>query len=340
MKKLIFSLLILSIFLLSACGKKQEILFGPKNLTYDSETMMLTWDKDEQALGYKLSINDEVIDVEDNQYSLSDYEIKEYFIKVRSVYEDKVSLYSDTLNIKLQYYEKIEVYIKDNQIIATPLINTTYHYEMIVDISKVSNMNNTGIIDIPTNFRDRVIQFKLDIKVGNISKHYIETEINLLLNKTSKDEDLTINVKNPKKVYIDGEVIEATLEEDKVIISKDILMKLNEEVILSIVGDEYILKRLYVTSAPVRFKSPSVINQSDELKFVFELNGFSFIGIAKNEFIQDVDYFFNEDTLTFSETFIADYKKEFPTATEVSLTASFKRGTEWILLPFTIKLDA
>ena len=108
---------------------------------------------------------------------------------------------------------------------------------------------------------------------------------------------------------------------------------------MAVSGDTYIIKKLYVT-APFVLTSKKIINETEELKFTFDLNGFKFIEIAKKEFSLGVDYFFDEGILTFSDNFISKYKELYPDSKNIYLMAVFRRGSETVLINITIKLDA
>lgn len=58
MKKIAFVLTLLSLLLLVGCKESKGIIVGPKNLNYDNETYVLSWDKVEGALKYEVVIND------------------------------------------------------------------------------------------------------------------------------------------------------------------------------------------------------------------------------------------------------------------------------------------
>lgn len=321
----------------------KETITAPTNLSFDNETNFVSWDKDVYATSYQLSINDQIIDVDENMYDLSAYQPNQYIIKVKALFNGKSSPFSEPLTVIINETMSLALYIKDNQIHLTKITNATYSYQLRVDITNITDHNQTGIIDIPMPFRERVIDFKVDVYLNKAIIYTIETVIDLRINTEFNTEDLIIEVKNPRAVFIDDVLIEATLSADKVIISKDILITLDEEVILSVVGDTYIIKRLFITEPTVQHASPKVINASEALRFSFELNGFTFKRIAKDEFKLNEDYFFNEGVLTFSDTFIEKYQSLFPDAKEVNLMAVFTREGKTDLsvwLSITIKLDA
>lgn len=93
MKKIFLSILMLSLFTLVGCIKKEEeiVLIRPENLSYNEVTHMITWDKNEKASGYKLTIDSKVIILKDNFYDMSDYKGGKYTVKVCSVIKGKES---------------------------------------------------------------------------------------------------------------------------------------------------------------------------------------------------------------------------------------------------------
>ena len=137
--------------------------------------------------------------------------------------------------------------------------NAEYKYSLRVDHNKVENTNTTGIINIPNEFRDRVINFELNVYIRDVLWYKVVTDICLFLNNTFKGSDVELPVNNPKAVYIDGEAIEATLSKDKVIISKEVIDSLGSEVILAVSGDTYIIKKLYVTDPFVVLTSKKLL---------------------------------------------------------------------------------
>ncbi len=339
MRKIFISLIVLSLFSLVGCKKKREpVLLGPEKVSFKSPGNILTWNEEEGAIGYVVLINGQEITVNNNSYDMNDYEPGEYKIRVRTLYEGKTSNYSPELKVYL--LETLSIYVKNFKIYITNIENAEYRYTMRVDHIKKEGTVTDGIINIPTEFQDRAIDFKLVILVNGSVRHSFETEISLILNNTLKDRDLEILVNNPHSVYIDGEIVEATLLSDRVIISKETLNSLNSEVILAVSGDTYIIKKLYITDPFVVLTSEKIINETDELKFTFELNGFTFDGIAKEEFSLGVDYFFEGEVLTFSDTFISKYKELFPDSKNIYLMTVFRRSGETVLINITIKLDA
>lgn len=338
MRKILLILIVLSSLSLFGCKKKDPILLGPKNVLFGSSANTLTWTEDEKAIGYVVLFNGKEISVSNNSFDLSSYAPGQYTVRVRTIYENKTSNYTPELKIYLM--GKLNIYIKGSKIYVTEIENASYKYVLRVDHIKVEGTTDVGVIDIPGNFLDRVINFNLKVYIGNEIMEGVEMEISLIINNAFKDRDLEILVENPRVVYIDGEEIEATLLTDRVIIPKEKVASLESEVILSVSGDTHIIKKLYVTDPFVELTSPQVINETDELKFTFDLNNFTFTGIAKEEFTLGVDYFFNEGILTFSDEFVSKYQGLFPESENIYLMAVFKRGTETVLINITITLGA
>lgn len=339
MKKIFLSVIILSLFILVGCKKKEPVLLGPKKVSFVSPGNILTWTKEDEAVSYVILINDVEVPVTTNSYDMNSYAPGLYKVRVRSIFKDKESNYSPELTIQI-LGERLIIYIKDYKIYVTSIKNASYKYSLRVDHNKVEGTVSNGIIDIPTEFYDRIIHFDLDVYVGEELISSANAEISLILNNAFKNKDLEILVNNPIAVYIDGEKIAATLLPTKAVIPKETLATLGSEVVLSVSGDMYVIKKLYITNPFVELTSPQVINESDTLKFTFELNGFQFTEIAKEEFKLGVDYFFNEGVLTFSDTFISKYKDLFPESKSVYLMAVFRRGTETVLINVTITLGA
>lgn len=338
MKKIFLSIIVLSLFGLFGCKKDEPVLLGPSNVSFNEETKMLPWDEEVGAVGYKILINKETVESKTNSYDLKAYQPGEYKVRIRSIFKNKESNFGEQVTFYIP--ENFIIYISDNKIYLTKMDNAEYKYSLRVDHNKVENTNTTGIINIPNEFRDRVINFELNVYIRDVLRYKVVTDISLILNNTFKGSDLEIPVNNPKAVYIDGEAIEATLSKDKVIISKEVIDSLGSEVILAVSGDTYIIKKLYVTDPFVVLTSKKIINETEELKFTFDLNGFKFIEIAKKEFSLGVDYFFDEGILTFSDNFISKYKELYPDSKNIYLMAVFRRGSETVLINITIKLDA
>ncbi|MGI6359951.1 MAG: hypothetical protein ACOX02_02765 [Acholeplasmatales bacterium] len=335
MRKITLILIVLSLFSLVGCKKKEPILLGPNNVVFNEQTKVLSWDIDEGAINYKVLIDGVEVEVSTNSYDMSSYEHGQYKVRVRSIFKNRESNYSKQITVNVG--TSIIIYVKDYKIYVTEIENARYSYSLRVDHNKVEGSNTTGIIDIPLEFQERGINFKLEIYINNVLRHEIKTTISLILNNTFRNKDLEILVNNPRAAYIDGEVIEATLLSDRLIIPKEKLNSLGSEAILAVSGDTYIIKRLYVTDPFAELISPQVISETDELKFTFDLHDFTFIEIAKEEFALGVDYFFNDGVLTFSDTFITKYKELFPESENIYLMAVFRRDTETVLINITIE---
>ena len=75
-------LLMLSLLCLTSCGSKLE---APTGLRLDTDTLILSWDKNTDATGYAVLIGDTEKVTRANSYSLVGLEAGEYSIKVKAV---------------------------------------------------------------------------------------------------------------------------------------------------------------------------------------------------------------------------------------------------------------
>jgi hypothetical protein len=122
--------------------KKQSIFPIPSNLIIQDE--ILSWENLQDALKYKVMINDSEYEVVTNQYDLTNLPLNNtYNIKVKAVYEYQASVYSDVL---------------------------IYHnYSDIHDTFQLTFNKNT-ITDLEINFSDLNLN---EIKFLNINDEYV-----------------------------------------------------------------------------------------------------------------------------------------------------------------------
>ena len=275
------------------------------------------------------------------------YEINQYNIRVRSVYENEVSLFSSPINVKLYIYPLVDLYIKDNQIHLSKYENITYDYEMLVDITKTKGETNTGIIDIPTRFQDRLIKFQFKMILNKIAIKTLSLDIDLTTAVIFRHENYEIEVNNAKKVFVDDIEMteEVTLLTDKVILSPKTLKSLPTEAIISVIGDDYYIKRLRLLD-PIELISARVINESESTSFTYNGPGYQINNVVNgnNILTETNDYTYKDGILTLTEGFIETFKLNNPDKKVIYLKVSFLKDNTVIYVPsgesLEIHLDA
>ncbi len=97
---LIALLMSLTVFLF-ACQQKREI-HGPSYFNYDNDTYTLSWEQISSASGYVLVLNKQEIDVLDNNYNMESYEQMTYHAKVKAIFADGESIYSNVFTFVVE----------------------------------------------------------------------------------------------------------------------------------------------------------------------------------------------------------------------------------------------
>lgn len=101
MRKITLILIVLSLFSLVGCKKKEPILLGPNNVVFNEQTKVLSWDIDEGAINYKVLIDGVEVEVSTNSYDMSSYEHGQYKVRVRSIFKNRESNYSKQITVNV-----------------------------------------------------------------------------------------------------------------------------------------------------------------------------------------------------------------------------------------------
>ena len=126
MKKITLLISLLGVLLLVGCHSQNQIIAGPKNVYYDNDTFILSWDSVEGAIEYELVINDEKHRLTTTSFDLKDYDHGVYRIKVKAFLTNKESIYTSTHSFFVNKVTHVYMYTDKNKIYWNAIENATY----------------------------------------------------------------------------------------------------------------------------------------------------------------------------------------------------------------------
>lgn len=330
MKKIAFVLTLLSLLLLVGCKESKGIIVGPKNLNYNNETYVLSWDKVEGALKYEVVINDtDTLKTSETFISLESLEHGIYRIKVKAILKDQESLYSNSNNYFINKVKNIYMHTDKEKIYWDFVDDATYilsYKEMFNQNEVIINPKNAEF-KIPEDLRDKntVITLKTYYQDQLLVTATLELNFNTELGFLTKDFVIDINEAN--RVYINGVLIEEgiVIEDSKVILTKDLIGNYKGQTQVSVTGKTNISKNVYFTSELVELiTSETQVYRGEDIVYEFILNGFEFSSIN----IVDGVFSFNGSTLTIDKEYFEAYKLSNPESTYIGMHVVFKKGSE------------
>ena len=335
MKKITLLISLLGVLLLAGCQQKNQIIAGPKNVYYDNDTFILSWDSVEGAIEYELVINDEKHRLTTTSFDLKDYDHGVYRIKVKAFLTNKESIYTSTQSFFVNKVTHVYMYTDKNKIYWNAIENATYvlsYQEMFSQV--VTNLQpKTNEFKIPDELKDKntLITLKTYYDKQLLVTSTLELNFNMVLG--FYESDYEIEVSNPKEIYINGVLVEEgfSLTPNKVILSKELIAAYRGETQVSVTGDSNISHNIYFTNEIlVLLTDKTQTYQGEDIVYEFKLNGFDFV----SEAVFDGMFTFEDGTLTIFKEYFETIKEFNPNKTFIGVNVVFKKGEEHTILVY------
>ncbi len=326
---LITVIIILSIFTISSC-KKGEII-GPTTINYDNETFTLSWEKISNARNYLLLLNEEEISLSTNSYDVSELEQKLYSARVKAVFANNESLYSNTLRfvVKKTPFNSLTFY--QGKVHWNTIKGATY--DLVVKKGDQTIDSKRRLTQTSYAVDSSYIEDIYVYEVKSYIAEFLITSDTLVYDNVIKDfirgkGNLEIEVDNPQDVYINDVKLSGNYELllDKVIINDTLLSSYpNGLIVISISGPNAKTFFYDVKNPTIKLNSSSSLAyQEDDVVFTFELNDYELLSIDKK--LENDDFQMEDNRLIIKNEYIQSYLEEFPDSNSIALAFAFKRG--------------
>lgn len=326
------SLVLILLLILFSC--KKAPIAGPMDVKYDHISYTLSWSEVNKANYYLLDINGVTYESDNNKYSLFNFNKGVYRVKIKAIFKNQESIYSNTLTFEISDNVEVTVYSDGKYLYWEEIENGIYmiDYE---DDSSVKNITLTeNKFEIPQTLKTKssILTFSMYLDDYLITTRDIVLDFNLRRYYKAPYE---IAVKGAKTIFINGEEIKTGyyLQSDKLILSANFIEQFKEPFYLSIIGDENILAKVDIGINLFSLKSfyiqPFI---GSDVKYEFEFNGFEIEeikGLIFNE-----DYKTEGNMLIINQEFIEDYINNNPSNERIKLNIILKKGTfikDWYL---------
>lgn len=325
MKRLI--LILFTILILTGC-KKSEVYEIPKGIIYDEVEDKITWEKSGNVIGYILVIDDESYTVNDNYFDFSVFDNGIYKIKIRAVYENGQSIFTNLHTIIKNKKQDNFVYFKDNTLYFKKIVGASYKIIYKENLEEVTFTTDINSFTIPDIIKDRKTSIIIEAYNHNELVDKLNITLNLNITIAYENEPLTIKCNKPRKVYLDENEVNTdfTLYDDQVIIEENFIKKIQSEGFITIVGEEYLVLKVHVVTKRLILLSDDTQQfKNDDVIFNYNSNGYKLISISSlySPNITDEDYSFQDDKLTVRKDYLQYYFERKP-GKNLTLVLQFK----------------
>ena len=344
MKKLILLLLVL---VLSSCAKDKS-LNPPENIRFDSTSNLLTWDVEDGAFSYQISINDVIYNTESLEFDLSILLPGNYTIKIKSISNDKESRYSLPISIVIDQPLALSIFINDEQISWSAIPQATKYTIYISDINntviETSHSTNTyySILDLYGIYRISVVAYRDDLVLTE--KEFILDASGYVFSTNQSSFNISYAY-TVSSIYISDFSVPANMY----IVSPNILsidgnylssLSLgNHTVVINSEIPYYFVLTIDNVQIPYIISDSIVTFTDTDLVFMFELYEGSFSGITSNYSLLVSDYVVIDGELTIKSAYFDRIISENPELNQIVLTYLLVNGSYNQYGYITIKLN-
>lgn len=310
--------IILVIATLFSC--RQTPIAGPVSLNYDYKTYVLEWEKINKATKYIIDINGMLYESNTNTYSFKDAEKGLYKVKVKAIFKNDESIFSNTLSFIVSEYINLAIYSDGNYIYWETITNATY---------EVSYLNNLSVIKIETSDYRFLLPEILKVGTNNITlkafvddKLLSEQMISLDFNSVRiyKNSPHIVRVHNANEIYINGKkTYGVSIRPDNIRMSASLIFNYSGEIFVSITGEENILKKVLILPEPFILESFYIQPYlKEDVKFVIDFKNYYIKSITNLSF--GVDYKIEGlNNLVITKSYIEKFINDNPTETKIEL---------------------
>lgn len=335
MKKITLIISLLGVLLLVGCQNQNQIIAGPKNVYYDNDTYILSWDSVEGAIEYELVINDEKQRLTTTTFDLKDYDHGVYLIKVKAILTNKESIYTSTHSFFINKVTDVYMYADKNKIYWNDIVGAIYvlSYKEMFSQEVTTVQPKTNEFKIPDVLKDTntTITLKTYYNKQLLMTSTLELNFNMVLG--FYESDYEIEVSNPNALYMNGVLVEEgfSLIPNKVILSKELIADYSGETQVSVTGDSNCSQNVYFTNEIlVLLTDKTQTYQGEDIVYEFILNGFDFV----SEDVFNGMFTFEDATLTIQKEFFETYKEPNPNKTFFGINVVFKKGETHTILVY------
>lgn len=343
-------LLILFIFILVGCTNKVEpsVLIPPKNVTYDAINQQVKWEDNLEADRYVIKVNGIPYETTRNFFDLSRFITGSYEVVVKSMKGSESSYFSEYLKFNIIKPVVINtIYDEDYITLETEVKDLVFNLTMTHKSKEIgSKILDDHLIDLAK--LDGIVEYHITAKF----KEHQVYEKSLFVNYDGYTfirglENVSFETSFLGTIYFNQQVIDSSyylysngiLEIDQ----KAFDSFLDGTYPLEIRGEDDYITFVYLTKNPTPriISSHDVIYSGEDLTFMFNLYGGTFIGLYGEHNIRKDEYVFSENTLVIKKSYMDRLKEDedqFHVIT-LSYVLDHPNGTEIGHITITLNLE-
>jgi len=321
--KSLYLLLVITLLMsfLFSCADKP--VAGPVNINYDLKTYTLNWDKVNKATHYILDINGILYESETNEYSFRESDKGLYRVKIKAVFKNKESIYSNTITFVVSDNVKLLMYSDGESLYWEAVDGATYEINYFENLALKTVIVTQNVFPIPQSLKEGVNEIRLKVYMEEkvISDQTITLDYNMI--RIFKNSPYIIRAYKAKEVYMNGsKAYGVSVREENVRLSPSLISKHGGETYISVSGEENVMKRVLILPEPYELESfyiqPYV---GEDVKYKFSFKDYV---ITKIEGLNvNVDYRIEVfSTLVINKDYINRYIENNPTASKIGLKVS------------------
>jgi|SRR5690554_1959001 len=323
--KRMLSLLTITIIATTLFSCRKNLVAGPVNLKYDYKTYTLHWDEVSNASGYVLDINGMLYESIDAEYSFKDAEKGLYKVKIKAIFKNQESIFSNTLSFVVSEHINLLVYSDGSFLYWEEIDNATYEISYLDNLSLKTITTLQNKFTIPEILKEGLNNVTLKVFVDDelLSKQNILLDYNII--RVYKNSPYILRIYDASDVYINGrKVYGVTIREDNIRISSNLIYNYIGETYISVSGEENILKRFLILPEPFELISFYIQPyMGDDVKFEFLFKNYEIKEITGLDFGSDyrIEALKN---LVINKSFIDNYRSNNPFASKIELKVTLE----------------
>lgn len=323
----IFLIVMLVITTLLSCREKP--IAGPVNVKYDYKTYTLHWDKVDKATRYVLDINGMFYESLNNEYSFREKEKGLYKVKIKAIFKQKQSVYSNFLTFVVSEYINLLIYSDGDFLYWEEVDDARYEISYLDNLS----LKTVVVVDnkflIPKMLKNNLAEITLKVFVEDRLLSEQKVLLDYELKRVYKNSPLILRIYNADEIFINGKKeYGISIRPDNVRLSPSLISKYNGEAFISISGKENILKKILILPEPFELISfyiqPYLEN---DVKYEFSFKNYKIkeiLGLTLG-----ADYQIEAlKTLVIKQTFIERVIRNNPSAEKIVLKVTLIDGNK------------
>lgn len=332
-RQLIFIVALALVFTTFSCNRKP--IAGPSKIEFDAKVLVLNWARVKGATYYILDVNGEKLESNTNSYSFLLYDEGIYEVKIKAIFKNKESTYSNTIRFVITDSVDLNIHSDGNYIYWDYVENGIYALQYSDNLlSHTVTLEKNNFL-IPANLRGKLEKARLTVYLHNVILSKTEIVFNHEPLRIYQGLEYNIEVKGPNGIFINGRKVETSYNkyENSLTLTPLLTNRYEGTFYLSIVGEENIVYKAEII--PESFNVISYFLQpymDDNVVYTIEYKGFKIDSIEG--LIEDVDYVIEKDALVIKKEFIDRFISENPNEERIKLNVLFSKGEyikDWYL---------